>query len=290
MPLFDRVASVEIGTPGQEGFLAESFTVGPQSRLREGFRIAFEIVKTPTPTPNAITIRLYNLKEENRDRLRRTTDRVILRAGYAEEVGPVIVAIGDVVDAVHKREAPDVITIITAGDGSRLLRTNKQTLSFVEGISAKEVISQVANSAGVALRDIGALADAQFANGFAESGPFSDIMDKLSGKLNAEWSVQNNELQVTLLDTPTNDVAILISPDSGLLGAPERRTDQGTPRSPSQKDGWIIRSLLQPTIEPRSRIVVESETVSGTFQVKELQHVGDTHSQDWTTIMAIEEI
>ncbi len=115
-------------------------------------------------------------------------------------------------------------------------------------------------------------------------------MDKLSGKLNAEWSVQNNELQVTLLDTPTNDVAILISPDSGLLGAPERRTDQGTPRSPSQKDGWIIRSLLQPTIEPRSRIVVESETVSGTFQVKELQHVGDTHSQDWTTIMAIEEI
>jgi hypothetical protein len=278
MPLFDRVATLEVGEPGLEGFLAEDF------------RIAFEVLKSTTPQPNPISIRVYNLKEDTRDRIRRTTDRVILRAGYTEDVGPVVVAIGDVVDVVHQRASPDIITAITAGDGSRLLRTNKQSLSFTQGASAKEIIAQLANAAGIALRDIGALADAAFANGFAESGPFGDIMDKLAGKLNAEWSIQNGELQVTLLDTPTNDVAVDITPTSGLIGAPERLTDQGTPRSPSQKDGWIIRSLLRPSIEPGARILVGSDTVEGFFRVKELQHIGDTHGDDWVTLMSIEEI
>jgi hypothetical protein len=37
-------------------------------------------------------------------------------------------------------------------------------------------------------------------------------------------------------------------------------------------------------------VVVESNAVSGTFRVKELQHVGDTHADDWTTTMAVEGI
>lgn len=278
MPRFDRVTTVEVGEPGQEGFLAQDF------------RIAFDISKSLIPQPNPISVSVYNLKEENRDRIRRTTDSVILRAGYTEEVGPIVVAVGDIVDVVHRNEPPDIITEITAGDGSRTLRTNKQSLTFGEGASAKQILAQVVESAGVALRDVSGVDDSQFANGFAESGPFPDIMEKLAGKLGVEWSIQNGEVQVTPLDTPTNELGIVVSPETGLIGAPERRTDQGTPRSPSQKDGWIIRSLLRPSVEPGMRIALDSKMVKGTFRVTELQHVGDTHGQDWTTVMAIEAI
>jgi hypothetical protein len=278
MPSFDRVASVAVGPPGQEGILAE------------GFRVAFDITKSLTPQPNPIAVSIWNLKETNRQRIDRTTDRVILRAGYKEDVGALVLAIGDIVDVIHRIEEADVVTEILAGDGSRTMRTNKQSITFRAGKSAKAILAEVASTAGIALRDVTSLVDADFANGFAESGPFSEIMDKLAGKLNAEWSIQNGEVQVTALDTPTNEVALALSPNTGLIGSPERRTDQGTPRSPTQKDGWILRSLLQPTLEPGARVVVESSTVSGTFRVKELQHVGDTHADDWTTTMAVEGI
>jgi hypothetical protein len=278
LPLFNRVATVEIGAPGEEGFLAKDF------------RIAFDVTKSVTPQPNPINVQIWNLKKENRDRIDRATDNVILRAGYVQDVGAVVVAIGELVDVLHRSEPPDIITEIIAGDGSRTMRTDKQALTFKEGTTAKVILAQVAETAGITLRDVTDLVDQEFANGFAESGPFAEIMDKLTGKLDAEWSIQNGELQVTELDTPTNEVAIILSPDTGLIGAPERRTDQGTPRSPSQKDGWIIKSLLQPSIEPGARVVIASNAVEGTFRVKELTHVGDTHSDDWFTTMAVEGI
>jgi hypothetical protein len=278
LPLFDRVVTVEVGPPGQEGFLAEDF------------RVAFEVAKSLTPQPNPISVSVWNLKKENRDRIDRTTDRVILRAGYTEDVGAVLLAIGDIVDVVHRSEAPDVITEIIAGDGSGTMRTFKQSMTFSEGASAKAALAQLAQDSGVVLRDVTELIDSEFANGFAESGPFSELLDKIVGKLGAEWSIQNGELQVTEIDKPTNDVALALSPDSGLIGAPERRTDQGTPRSPSQKDGWVINALLQPSVEPGSRIVIRSNVVEGTFRVKELRHVGDTHTDSFTTTMVIEGI
>ena len=278
MTLFNRIWSVTVGQPGETGVKIENL------------RTSFKVAKTNTGEPSQAEIQIYNAKPDTRNLLGTTGTVVRLEAGYAQQPDlDRLLCVMDVIDARTTQAETEFITTLTCKDGGNTLRSNKQSVSYSGGKSAKAILQDVVASAGLVLRDIGPIADDVFANGFSEAGPFADIMNKIAGKLNARWSIQNNEVQIQNLDEPAEFVVFNLSKDTGLIGTPERRNKVGTPESPSQKDGWQVQSLLLPPIEPGSRLQVESDAVSGLFRVVKVMHVGDSDEQPWYTQCEVEE-
>ena len=279
MPQFDRFFRLLVGQPNQTGLLIEDL------------KIQFAVKKTETPEPNTAVITIYNLEESRRNRLGTTGDVATLQVGYVEqsELQRIICEM-DVIDAQSIIAEPDVSTVLICQDGGNALRTNKQSKSFIAGKSVKDIVAEVVKDAGLTLRDMSQVADDAYHNGFSESGPLADIMNKLAGKLNARWSIQNGEVQMVPIGQAADESVILVSPETGLVGSPQRRNKVGQIDTPGQKDGWVARSLSLQPIEPGSKVKLVSRAADGVFKCVAVEHKGDTHGQEWYTDMELEEI
>jgi hypothetical protein len=195
----------------------------------------------------------------------------------------------DIMDVQHAVAHPETITTLACGDGLNVQRNNKLSVSFKGGTSVKQIIGSVADQLGVALRSLGSVDDGTYANGFAEAGPPSDILDKLAGKIGAEWSFQNGELQLAPLDRPTNTAVVVLTPQTGLIGNPVKQQKAGQVIVPGLQVGWAVKSLLIPTIEPNDRVRVTTSEVDAIFRVRKIRQVGDTRGDDWYSEMELRE-
>ena len=277
MPLFDHFASVRVGVAGQSGIRVDDL------------RMQFTVKKSELPTPNTALITINNLSESKRNNLGTTGTVATLQAGYADDpINVRTIAEMSVIDAKSFDNPPDVRTVLTCQAGINEVRGAKIAPSYTGGKGAIAIVREVVKGAGLTLRDMSEITDDIYHNGFSEAGPLNDVLDKLAGKLQARWSMQNGEVQFTPLDKPSDLTIVLVSATSGLIEV-QRRNKVGSPLTPGQKDGWTARSLLLPQIEPGGTVRLKSKKVEGTFRVAALQHTGDTHGEDWFTDLELEE-
>lgn len=280
MPNFERFAVVKIGSRGAKAFRFE------------GVRIAFQITKSNEPTPNSGSISLWNLADFSRDKIKNIGDAIELEAGYVQDdVGGRLTVNADVVDIQTEKQGTDIITIVTLGDGVEYLKTIKGAYSFKEGASVKDIITKIAKAEGITLKSLGGIADAAYANGFSEMGPLGQILNKLVGKLGAQWSFQNNELQVAPKLGHNGSPVFKLSKDTGMVGIPTRDVDTSGITPAPQSDGWKVVALLRPEIGPGDRVEIESDIADarGVYHVKEVTHSGDTHGSDFTSTLRVRE-
>jgi hypothetical protein len=86
-----------------------------------------------------------------------------------------------------------------------------------------------------------------------------------------EWSIQDGALQFLDLGAALSVQPYILSPDSGLIGAPKIATD-----------GKLnAQTLMLPGLRPGLPVVVESAYVKGTFRVIQCEYSGATHGDDW---------
>lgn len=52
-------------------------------------------------------------------------------------------------------------------------------------------------------------------------------------------------------------------------------------------DGWKVKTLLMPHLNPGDRVKLESRSVEGVFRIQELHHKGDNWQGDWQTEMKL---
>ena len=52
-------------------------------------------------------------------------------------------------------------------------------------------------------------------------------------------------------------------------------------------DGWRVKTLLMPMLNPGDRVKLESRTINGVFRIQELKHTGDNWEGDWQTEMKL---
>lgn len=278
MPLFDRFATVTVGEPGAQGVTIS------------GLRVKFLVEKTNKGTPNKAVVQISNMKESTRNQIQATRDVMILEAGYRDDERKSRLSIQmDVVDVRTEIQKPDILTSITCADGINALKTKKLSVTFAGGTSVKAVLTKVANDAGVVLRDLASVGDAQYQQGFAGTGPIGNIIDQLAGRIDANWQFQNGELQLSPKDAPAGVFVSVINATTGLIGSPVKRNKAGDPSVPAQQNGWLFRSLLNPSIEPNGRVRLESVQAKGEFRVITVKHNGDTRGQEFFTDVEVEE-
>jgi hypothetical protein len=278
MPLFNRFATASIGEPGATGIFVE------------GLRVKFSIEKSNRGTPNKAVVQIFNMSARTRSNIAPNRDVLIFEAGYRDDDSKRRLAIQmDIVDAQIVRQKPDIVTALVCADGMNTLRNKKISVSFKGGSSVKQILADVAKQAGVVLRDAESVDDAQYQNGFAAYGPVGDILNSLVGRNGSEWSFQNGDLQVAPKDAPAGQFETTITKETGMIGSPTKRSKIGAAPTPGVKSGWIVSTLLNPTLEPNGRVTLQSEDANGVFRILTVKHVGDTDEGQFQSTIEVEE-
>ena len=304
--LFNRVAELTVGE------------ANGQAVIIRDLRFSFAINKDNDKTSNKLVLKIYNMNNQTRQLVERVNNSVILKAGYADDLGPVTIFTGTVISAWTIKEGNDVMTELQVRDGALPLRTTKISISYAPDISAVTVLKDVANSFGLPVKPLPeSIQDKPYKRGYAFCGKTEHAMNEICKYLGLTWSIQNHEIQILNKDKPFGDEIVVLTPENGLVGIPSRIVDstrnksQGDESPPDsslvlsqslsgkqyQIEGYTVKSLLQPRLYPGCYVGLESRALlldpsqnseknqlpRAFFRAEVVTHSGDTHEGDWIT-------
>lgn len=247
-----------------------------------GLRISFDVTLDINREKNRAQCTIFNLSETTRGELDKLKPQIEIEAGYPETLG--VIFNGEVTSISFTKAPTGYETRIEGKEGIDT-RTKLIKKSFAAGTSFGEIIAVLAEALGIDARRAAASArsgvltttDPVSNNGVTLSGQVSKYLDDYAKTYKFNWSIQQGELLILAEDGTLPGETILLTPDSGLILAPQQIKDE------KFKDKFIIKasSLLQPTITPGRRVRILSDRLSGTFKVRKVRHAGDTHGSDW---------
>lgn len=302
--LFNRKVSLVVGESGGKGLELE------------GLRINFSIQKGATRNPNKCTVRIYNLSKESRAIVEVIGNVVILKAGYIDDSGASTIFTGNVIRYITTRENADFITELELKDGLLEFRDTKVSVSYSQGATGLQVIQDLAKRFNLPVRKLpDDVKNKQYSDGFAFVGRLRDAMDKSCDYLDLEWSIQNRQVQIIKKGGIYKQQALLLSPDTGLIGSPEQEAKTMTEKAAAKEGvtlnqtgvrasfkknkegdiqevlqvlGYKVISLLQPSLEPGGYVQLKTISINGEFfRIEELTHNGDTHGNEFYTEMIL---
>lgn len=304
-----RQLELLVGQPGKMGVAVD-----------QSFRVVFSIAKTSTKDPNRSKLRIYNCNDDTREVLHAPNSMAILRAGYEQENGLITMFVGDVVNVVSYIDGPDTITEMDLGDGFLPMRDTFVSVGYAAGTSAVSIMRGIAGQMGLVLRPMPEIKDRAYPNGYSYCGQAFRALDKIAEYLGAEWSIQNNEIQVLVRGGVVRQQAVLISPDTGLIGSPEpedktfsekRAQERGLvggdrvieivsskvlksgKKSTTKKYhayGYNVSTYLMPHVQPGSFVKLDTRNTDGYYRVESLEHFGDTWGDEYRTDMVLRSV
>jgi len=259
--LYNRHVSIEIGKEGEEG-----------RRFEELF-IAFEVAKSNQSNANTATVSIYNLNARSRDLIGQEGAVYILRAGYfGLEEDPLIeiLSVGNVEEIVTEKTGSDVVTKLTLTEDGKKLRDTTVDLSFGKGANTEVIVNEMASIMGVTKGTVKGLTNKVFNSGASVSGKVKDRMDEIVKNDGLDWSIQNGELQILPRGDSTDETAVSLTNDSGLLTARKIKFNE--------EDQVNFKSLLNPSIKIGRKIYIKNREIDGFFVVQNIKYVGDNKS------------
>ncbi len=248
--LFGRVVRVEVGQPGAVGI------------AYEGLRVVFAVERTAGRALNSAKVQIYGLSATSSARFSEKDAELRLLAGYGV---PGQIFIGGIDRAVRKQQGADWITEIEAQDGASTYRGVWISKTWAAQTTTDQILAEIARMAGLPLGYVAPLPNVTISTPLTVSGPLRSALSALADTVGAEWSIQDGELQVLVPTGGTSSSAVRLSPESGLIDSPQKT-----------KEGVEVVALLQPTITPGRRFVLDSREFKGIYRAKEVRHEGDS--------------
>jgi len=278
--LFIREAELIIG----QKIETSNAAIEPLDALSFKTRLKFKVEKTDGSEPNKASINIYNLSLESRNFIERKNSVVFLKAGYQNAIG--LIFFGDIAEngVKQKREGPDIITTIEAGDAEAILSEAHLELSLARGATTLQIIEAAARELNLSVGVKKDIISKTYSAGFSFSGSVKKLMDEVTRFSKVVWSIQDGEL--IIMNEKSNDgkEAVLLSKDSGLIGIPTKL-----------KDAYEFTSLLNYSIRPKRLVKIEtsqsldndkqgvnnSKPFSDFVTVTKAIYEGDTHEGTW---------
>lgn len=275
--------------------------------FENNLHIGFQIDKDTTKESNKAKLEIYNLSEATRKKIEVPDTEVELYAGYERAGGAILAFKGSVTYGFTRDAGTDCITTLDLADGTKAMRDSYCSLSYAPGTSAKTIIQRCANEMGVPVvygDDVGELESYQ--NGYSYIGQADGALTEICNALGLSWSIQNNILNIILAGGTSTNRGLVFSPQSGLVGVPERitqaeyKSNKSNPKKtqkqkakkeePRKKAGWKINTLLVPSVNPADMVKVESKWITGWFRVEKVSHRGDYNGTNWGSMMELIEV
>ncbi|WP_245462595.1 phage protein [Rhizobium leguminosarum] len=251
--------------------------INPGGIKPHDIRIEFNIDKDTSSSPNSAEITIFNLSESHRNSVGKEFDKITLEAGYIPPEGDGNVGVifkGAVRDVEHRREGPNILTIISCGDGSKALRRATISKSFPKGTPVKDVVDELAKQIekeGVSRGEWKFPDDVEnktFKRPYAVCGSCVRELDTIGRGNGFYWNVQNETMEIVPGDGFIGGV-VMITPETGMIGTPAI-TDNGV----------RVSALLNPEIRPNRRVQLKSDTLEmngddGMFRVTSASYSGN---------------
>lgn len=275
--------------------------------FENNLHIGFQIDKDTTKESNKGKLEIYNLSDATRKKIEVPDTEVEIYAGYKKAGGAILAFKGSVTYGFTRDVGTDCITTLDLADGTKAMRDSYCSLSYAPGTSAKTIIQRCANEMGVPVvygEDVGELESYQ--NGYSYIGQADGALTEICNALGLSWSIQNNILNIILAGGTSTNRGLVFSPQSGLVGVPERivqaeyKSNKSNPKKtqkekakkndPRKKAGWKINTLLVPSVNPADMVKVESKWITGWFRVEKVAHRGDYNGTNWGSAMELIEV
>lgn len=272
---FKRQAEIIVGPYGEEGL---SLT---------GHHFTFNVVKTSDGKANMMNVEVYNCSPDTAKLFETTENTIIINAGYFLNVHQL--AVGDITQGKTSISGPDRVSSALCGDGLRTLSKSRVSLSYAGSVNAEQIIGDIAAKLGLDLRETEADLAGKFRSGWAFVGPAREAMTAIAKRFNLDWSIQNEEIQITERRGVNTQDAVLITPQTGLIGFPEPLDDDRDDTGEAKEDpGLVIRTLLNPLLEPGGIVVLNTRDYDDAeFRIRRVEHNGDTAGGDWMSIIEV---
>jgi hypothetical protein len=295
-------------------------STGPQP-LISGFHIVFHVEHWDQSTPNALSLRIYNLADATVQQIQNEFTQVILRAGYPGNFGIIFqgtiqhVKKGAVnsqfmdLDGVRSanENASDTFVDVFASDGDEAYNFGIINTTLAAGYTPTQVNAAIGQAMGAAT-SVQGQNGTPFSIGQLPTGtpspaaPRGKVLygmarshaDVLSKTYGMNWTIQGGVLQWLPFSAFKPGEAIVLTSNTGLIGVPQQ-TEQGI----------AVRSLLNPAIGSGTRIQINNKSIlqapqqqaflalnalpsvaaDGFYKVLWANHYGDTRGNEWYTDM-----
>jgi hypothetical protein len=286
--LFKRICTITVGDPKQNNIMFD-----------QSFRISFNINKNLLSTPKISTVDIYNLTKDSRDRLKEILQKnssgagskslLTIYAGYEQSEGLQLLYTGYIKHVYNRKEPPDVITTLSC---SGFDFDNKYSSISYSGVSTDTMFQDYIKQYGITIDSASDTSNAiTLAHGHAHAGLVKDGIDDAAKMTKSTVTVEDNKLKIIPKGKHSKDAIVDVNIENGLIGSPEKIENQGTDADTVKiKDGWKIKTLLQPKIRLGGRINIDSEPIKGIYIADSINHVGDTAHGDWQTIVETKEL
>ena len=242
-----------------------------QGKRFEASRISFKVKRTSDGKPNKCSIQLYN---PNPDTVTLVQDRrAIVRLFGGYDFAWQLFQGNPIKDGVSiERSGPDRILSIEAQDGKHGL-SKRINLNFSTNTKLSDVLQAVSEQSGLGLGFVADLEDVDLPYGIHMDGSPKEVLERLATMSDAEFSVQDGAIQVVKTANDTGEPAVLLSVKNGNLLKVARK----------DKGRITATALLNGTIRPGRRFVVQSEYINGIFKAIDVEHTGDLFEDAFTT-------
>ena len=259
----------------------------------DDFYFEFEVPFEDTTTVQTATVKIHNLAKSTRDAIKKDQP-MIINAGYEGDVGAVFV--GKISACSHQHSGTDWITTVSAMSAMEEWLSSKVSKSYAQGTTSKEIVSDLLNLLGVEVGEFSLKQNKVYDRGKVCSGKVKDclkavVVDDCKSRL----LIRNDTI---IINDPDKGVqnGILLTPESGLIISGQEKQDTiiaagaDSQKSSGEKNDegktFSRDCLLNYHIGPSEQVVIQSETLNGTFIVIKGKHTGSPKGK-WLTTMEL---
>jgi hypothetical protein len=270
-------------------------------------RINFSFSHTHDKTANTGTIKVYNLSRDTINQIQTgKADRyhqVTLSVGYGDlndvrtlftgQLSNAVVnkggsatqtstpATGQTTKAGASTSGAEVDSILelTCDDGGVASRNAMMNTSFAAGSSHAELVKACASTmTGVIPGLVGIASNLVLTRGRVCYGMTRHILTQIASHHDADWSIQHGYLMIMASDYVRPESAVVLSQQTGMIGAPKKSGDKVT-----------VTCLLRPEILIHSKVRIDSinDSFDGEYKVVDIKSEGDTHANSWKSTLEL---
>ena len=279
----ELIVGTKVGPTPQEPFNARLF----RNRLN------FTVTKEQNGTSNKAKITIFNINQDSRNFLEEKDLVVFLKAGYQDQVSTIF--FGDIIERTTQRAGADVTTTLECGDQEQLLKTVRVNIGLAANSTNIQAFDAAATALGLKIPapQKALIPVTTFLKRFSFVGLAQDLLNKLTETNKFKWSIQDGVLQILGPESDDTQLAVVIGPNTGLIGNPTKT-----------KDGIKFRSLLNPQITVGRTCKIESTQFQGRFGneankkasqslsdaggfiiARKVVHQGDSNEGAWETVV-----
>lgn len=231
------------------------------------FTIEFDITRNILSSANVCSIRIFNLKPENRNAIRKDVmdyanfKSVQLQAGYGTNL-PIIFN-GNITQCWSVREGNNFITSIECFDGGFAFENAQTNLVIPKGTTTEGMLTNLIETMpNVSVGAIGSF-PGSLSRAVALTGSTTDLLRELSG---GAFFIDNGKAHVLGNSECIDGEMILINSQAGLLGTPVL-----------ERTALNFDMIFEPRLTVCQRVQLQSATganFNGFYKVISLKHRG----------------